>query len=179
MTPRNSAPLLWLALPLALFAAGCQKDAAEEAEAAAPSDATAETTAEVPATSAADSAAAPVAETRTVEPAPPPAPVPGTDAAIIEDRDTPTAAAPGFDAKTFAGRYASSNTTLDISADGTYVLNTDGNAIDGTWTLKPGGKKITLDPNSKSETDRQLEIVSNDSLKIVGGATLKRQDDPQ
>jgi hypothetical protein len=169
MTPKTSAPLLWLALPLALFAAGCQKNTAEEAEAVS----AAETTAETQTAPATD----PVVETKTVEPAPPPATVPGTDAAIIEDRATPTAAAPSFDAKAFDGRYVSGKTSLDINADGTYTLNIDGNAIDGNWTLQPGGKKATLDPNSKGEADRQIDIVSIDSVKIVGGATLKREAD--
>ena len=101
----------------------------------------------------------------------------GTDAAIIEDHSTPIAAAPTFDTKAFDGRYAADNTTLDINADGTYALSIDGNATDGTWTLQKGGKKVTLDPNSKGETDRQLDIESNDSVKIVGGATLTRQAD--
>ena len=167
MTSRQSAPLLWFALPIVLFAAGCQKDAAEEAEAAS----AAEVAAETPAEPAAD----PGVEARTVEPPPPPTPVPGTDAAIIEDHSTPTAAAPDFDAKAFDGRYAADKTTLDINADGTYALSIDGNATDGTWTLQPGGKKVTLDPNSKGETDRQLDIESSDSVKIVGGDTLTRQ----
>lgn len=162
MKSSKSAALLWLALPFALFATGCQKDAAEEAEAAPATDVAAEAPAAEP---------APV---ETVKAAEPPAPLPGTDAAIIEDHATPTAAAPSFDAKAFAGQYASGDTTLDIAADGTFALKIDGNAIDGNWTLQPGGKTATLDPNSKGETDRQIEIVSNDSVKIVGGATLTR-----
>lgn len=165
MKPSKSAVLLWLALPFALFATGCQKDAAEEAEAASATDVAAEAPA---------AEAAPVEETKAAVPAEPPAPVPGTDAAIIENHATPTAAAPSFDAKAFAGKYASGGTTLDIAADGTFALNTDGNAISGTWTLQPGGKTATLDPDSKGENDRQIEIVSNDSVKIVGGTTLKR-----
>lgn len=163
MKSSKSAALLWLALPFALFATGCQKDAAEEAEAAPATDVAAEAPAAEP---------APVEAVKAVEP---PAPLPGTDAAIIEDHATPTAAAPSFDAKAFAGHYASGDTTLDIAAAGTFVLKIDGNAIDGNWTLQPGGKTATLDPNSKGEADRQIEIVSNDSVKIVGGATLTRR----
>ena len=158
-----SASLLWLALPLALFAAGCQKDAAEEAETAPVAEVTAEP------------AAAPVAGIKTVEPAPP-APVPGTDAAIIEDRSTPAAAAPSFDSKAFQGRFVSGKTALDITADGVFALDTDGAIVNGTWSLQAGGKKATLDPDSKGEADRELDILSNDSVKIVGGATLKRQN---
>ncbi len=164
MKTTQSASLLWLALPLALFAAGCQKDAAEEAETAP--------MAEV----AAEPVAAPAAEIKAVEPAPPPAPVPGTDAAIIEDRSTPAAAAPSFDSKAFQGRFVAGKTALDITADGVFALDIDGATVNGTWSLQPGGKKVTLDPDSKGDTDRELELLSNDSVKIVGGATLKRQD---
>lgn len=166
MKSSKSAALLWLALPFALFATGCQKDAAEEAEAASAIDAAVETPAAEPAAEP-----APVEAVKAVEP---PAPLPGTDAAIIEDHATPTAAAPSFDAKAFEGHYASGDTTLQITADGTFALKIDGDTIDGNWTLQPGGKTATLDPNSKGETDRQIEIVSNDSVKIVGGATLTR-----
>ena len=163
MKSSKSAALLWLALPLALFAAGCQQDAAQEAEAASATDVAAEAP---PATEA-----APVEETKAAEPA---GPLPGTDATIIEDHATPTAAAPSFDAKAFEGHYVSGGTTLEIAAGGAFTLKIDGNAIDGNWTLQPGGKTATLDPNSKGETDRQIEILSNDSVKIVGGATLAR-----
>ena len=162
MKSSTSAALLWLALPFALFATGCQKDAAEEAEAAS--------AAEV----AAEPAAVEAPPVEAVKAAEPPAPLPGTDAAIIEDRATPTAAAPSFDAKAFEGHYMSNDTTLDIAADGAFTLKVDGNAIEGNWTLQPDGKTATLDPNSKGETDRQIEIVSKDSVKIVGGATLTR-----
>lgn len=162
MKSSKSAALLWLALPLALFAAGCQKDAAEEAEAASAEEVAAEPAVE----------AAPVEAVKAVEP---PAPLPGTDATIIEDHATPTAAAPNFDAKAFEGQYVSGGTALEITAGGTFALNVDGNAIDGNWTLQKGGKIATLDPNSKGETDRQIEILSKDSVKIVGGATLTRQ----
>lgn len=162
MKSSTSAALLWLALPFALFATGCQKDAAEEAEAASATEVAAEAPAAEP---------APVEAVKSAEP---PAPLPGTDAAIIEDHATPTAAAPSFDAKAFEGHYASGDTTLEITADGAFALKINGNAIDGNWTLQPGGNTATLDPNSKGEADREIEIVSNDSVKIVGGATLTR-----
>ena len=79
MTSRKTtASLLCSALLLALFASGCQQDAAREAEEASATDTAAEP--------------APAVETKTVEPPPPPTPVPGTDAAIVEDRSTPVAA---------------------------------------------------------------------------------------
>ncbi len=152
-----------LVLALALLAAGCGKNAAEEAEAASSTATVAE--APVP---------TPTVAPEAVEPATPPTPVPGTDAAIIEDHATPIAAAPGFDIDAFAGRYAEGSTTLEIRADGSFILTADGSAIDGTWTLEPGGKQVTLDPNSKGDTDRKLQIVPGDRVRIVGGATLKR-----
>jgi hypothetical protein len=175
MTSRQFASLLWLALPLALFVAGCQKDAAEEAEAASAD----ETVVETPTETAAEPVAEPIAETKVVEAPPLPAPVPGTDAAIIETRSTPIAAAPSFDANAFAGHYVSGGTALEVTADGMFALNIDGGAIDGTWTLMPGGKMVVLDPDSKGETDRRIEVLSNDSVKIVGGATLTRHDETQ
>ncbi len=168
MTSRKTtASLLCSALLLALFASGCQQDAAREAEEASATDA---------ATDAAEPA--PAVETKAVEPPPPPTPVPGTDAAIVEDHSTPVAAVPTFDAKAFAGRYAAGDTALEITADGMFALTLGGNAIDGTWTLQPDGKTVTLDPDSKSETDRQLEVVSADSVKLAGTA-LKRVADKQ
>ena len=169
MKTTPSASLLWLALPFALFAAGCQKEAAEEARTAQAAETVAEETSAEPGT-------APAAEIKTVEPATPPVPVPGTDAAIIEDRSTPAAAAPSFDSKAFQGRFVSGKTALDITADGVFALDTDGAIVNGTWSLQAGGKKATLDPDSKGEADRELDILSNDSVKIVGGATLKRQN---
>lgn len=169
MTSRKTtASLLCSALLLALFASGCQQDAAREAEEASTTDAATEATAEP----------APAVETKAVEPPPPPVPVPGTDAAIVQDNSTPVAAVPTFDAKAFAGRYAAGDTALEITADGMFALTLGGNAIDGTWTLQADGKTVTLDPDSKSETDRQLEVVSADSVKLAGTA-LKRVADKQ
>jgi type IV secretory pathway VirB10-like protein len=173
-SPKTTALLLCTALLLALFASGCQKDAAEEAETA--TDTAAEATAENAAESAAEPA--PAVETKVVEPPPPPTPVPGTDAAIVEDRSTPVAAAPAFDAKAFAGRYVAGDTTLEITDDGMFALAIGGDTIDGTWTLRPDGKTVTLDPDSKSELDRQLELVSADTVTLAGTA-LKRAADKQ
>jgi hypothetical protein len=174
MTPSKSTSLLWFVLPLALFAAGCQKDAAQEADTAT------ENTADA---APAESERAPSPETAVDTSAglatEPPIPVPGTDAAIIEDHSSPTMAAPGFDAMAFEGRYVSGETSLLISADGVYALNIDGATIDGTWSPQPGGKRVTLDPDSKDGTDRQLDIVSKDSVNIVGGATLTRDNSAQ
>lgn len=170
-SPKTTATLLCTALLLALFASGCQKDAAEEAEAAGE-------TATDTSTEAATEDAAPAVETKTVEPPPPPTPVPGTDAAIVEDRSTPVAAAPAFDAKAFAGRYVAGDTTLEITDDGMFALTIGGDTIDGTWTLRPDGKTVTLDPDSKSELDRQLELVSGDTVTLAGTALKRAADKP-
>lgn len=168
MTPRKSAPLLCSALLIALFATGCKQDAAEEAEAA--STDTAEATAETADTATVE----PVADAKVPEPVVAPTPVPGTDAAIIEEKATPTAAAPTFDAKAFEGSYAAGDTALEVTADGMFALSKGGSTVEGTWTLQADGKTVTLDPDSKSDADRSLEVVSKDSVKL-DGATLARK----
>lgn len=163
MTPRKSAPLFCIALLIALFAAGCGRDSASEAENAAD--------AETRAATDADAAPAETAPTPApLPPPPPPAPEPGTDAAVIEDRASPTDAAPTFDAKAFAGRYSAGETVLEIDAGGMFTLAGKDGTISGTWTLQPDGRKVTLDPDSKSEQDRTLEVISADSVKLDGAA---------
>lgn len=165
MTPRKSAPLFCIALLTALFAAGCRQDSAAEADTAADAEAKAATDA------AADAASAePASPAAALPPPPPPAPEPGTDAAVIEDRASPIDAAPTFDAKAFAGRYSAGETVLEIDAGGMFSLTGKDGAISGTWTLQPDGRKVTLDPDSKSEQDRTLEVISADSVKLDGAA---------
>jgi hypothetical protein len=168
ITAIRPTALICSALLLAMFASGCQKDAAEEAESATTADAASEAAAEP----------APDTETRTVEPPPPPAPVPGTDAAIIEDHASPVVGAPSFDTKAFAGRYAAGDTALEVTDDGMFALTIGGATIDGTWTLQPDAKTVTLDPDSKSETDRQLEILSADTVSLAGTALKRAADKP-
>ncbi|MFD0726438.1 hypothetical protein [Lysobacter brunescens] len=163
MNPRKSVSLLWLPLSLsiALVATGCQKDAPAETE--APADTAAEST-EV----------APVEAPKAAEPAPAPEPAPGTDAVVVEDRSTPADAAAGFDIKAFEGKYTAGATTLEVTLEGTFTLNDNGATVTGTWSAQPGGKSVLLDPDSKGEADRTVEIVSADSVKL-NGATLQRQ----
>lgn len=168
MNRRKSIALSCLTLSLALTVVGCKPDSAETTETA-----TAETAPVEAAPAAEPAATAGPLDTKAVEP---PTPVPGTDAAIVEDRSSPVDAAPSFDAKAFAGRYAAGDTALEVTADGMFALTTGGAMVDGTWTLLPGGKKITLDPNSKGEQDRVLDVVSGDSIKLAG-VTLKRVAD--
>lgn len=171
----TTRPLLTIALPLALLAAGCGQNAAEEAEAASATATPAET-ADAPATDAQAMSAPLPAEAigDGGEPAPAPGVVPGTDAAILEDRAAPASAAPGFDAKAFEGRYIAGKTALQVTADGMFALDDNGTAIDGTWSLQPDGKTIVLDPDSKTEADRRIEVVSTRSLRLAGGAILQR-----
>lgn len=180
MKQRMSASPLWFALSLTLATCltvtGCKKDAAEEAEAAS-TEAPAET---APAETTVPAEAPPVKEMTNAPPAPTemPLPAPGTDAVVIENRATPVDAAPGFDAKGFAGRYASDGIALDVTSDGMFSLEENGNAVAGTWTLMPGGKMIVLDPDSKGEADRRIEVVSKDSIKLVGTNLTLRRENP-
>ncbi len=168
MTPRKSATLFCIALLIALFAAGCRQDSATEAETATDAETRAAT--DTAADTASTDTAPPPAP---LPPPPPPAPEPGTDAAVIEDRASPTDAAPSFDAKAFAGRYSAGDTVLEIDAGGMFTLTGKDGTISGTWTLQPGGRKVTLDPDSKSEQDRTLAVVSADSVKL-DGTSLQR-----
>lgn len=163
MNPRKSVSLLWLPLSLsiALVATGCQKDAPTDE--AAPVEDTADTT-EV----------APVEAPKAAEAAPAPEPAPGTDAVVVEDRSSPASAAAGFDIKAFEGKYATGATTLEVTLEGTFTLVDNGSTVTGTWTAQPGGKTVLLDPDSKGDADRTVEIVSADSVKL-NGATLQRR----
>lgn len=163
MNPRKSVSLLWLPLSLsiALVTTGCQKDAPTDQ--AAPVEDTAENT-EV----------APIEAPKAAEPAPAPEPAPGTDAVVVEDRSSPASAAAGFDIKAFEGKYVTGATTLDVTLEGTFTLNENGATVTGTWSAQPGGKTVLLDPDSKGDADRTVEIVSADSVKL-NGATLQRR----
>ncbi|WP_206412952.1 copper resistance protein NlpE, partial [Lysobacter enzymogenes] len=101
-----------------------------------------------------------------------PAPAPAAEAA-------PAA----FDAAAFAGTFRGTlpcadcsgiDTQLALKADGSYALDEsyqgkkDGAFKgDGTWTAEDNGKRVRLDPNSKSENDRLFEIVSKDEIRML------------
>jgi copper homeostasis protein (lipoprotein) len=79
------------------------------------------------------------------------------------------AAAPAqapFDIKGFAGTFATAGSKITLNADGSYVIAgaTQG---DGTWTAEENGKRIRLDPNSKTEQDRLYSVVSHDQIDQV------------
>lgn len=105
----------------------------------------------------------------------PPQPLPGTDAVIVAQQSGPTSASPDFDSRAFAGTYSGGTTRLDIGAEGQFALDESGQTTAGTWTLQAGGKTIVLDPDAKGDTDRLLQLESDGSVRIAGGATLRRQ----
>ena len=178
-----------LALMLALVLAGCGGKDATESAADAGTD---ETQAGVDTASggSTDAQAGAGADSRIGVPSPPdavltpppppeapqpPQPLPGTDAVIVAQQSGPAAAAPDFDARAFAGTYSAGTTRLDIGADGQFALDESGQVLTGTWTLQAGGKTIVLDPDAKGDTDRLLQLEPDGSVRIAGGATLRRQ----
>jgi copper homeostasis protein (lipoprotein) len=145
-----------------------------------------------PAAPAAPEAPAEPAKTETM--AEPSAPV------AVESSPATSAADVPFDVKGFAGVFSGTlpcadcpgiDTRITFNADGTYKLHEtfhgkpgNGNG-DGTWTAEENGKRIRLDPNSKSEQDRLFAVTSKDqidALDLEGKApesklpsTLKRE----
>lgn len=98
----------------------------------------------------------PSAQANTAAEAPAPAPV----APAAAPAEAP------FDIKGFAGTFAAADNKITLNADGSYVLAgaTQG---DGTWTAEENGKRIRLDPNSKTEEDRVYSVVSHDQIDQV------------
>ncbi|TXH70988.1 MAG: hypothetical protein E6Q88_07910, partial [Lysobacteraceae bacterium] len=130
MNPRKSPAPLWFALSITLsfvlFAAGCKPDTPEaEPQADTAVDAPAEAPPDMVAAPT-GAAQAPAIDDKVVVPPPMPAPAPGTDAIVVENHATPVDAAPSFDAKAFAGRYASGKTALDVTSEGTFLLDDNG-----------------------------------------------------
>ena len=123
---------------------------------------------------------APAAPEAAVEPAPAPAPEMTPQ---VSDSDL-TAKSGDVDMKAFPGTFAGTlpcascpgiDARLELQADGPFKLTEtyQGEAgapavVEGTWTVEDGGKRVLLDPNSKSEQDRSFEIVSNDEIRLLG-----------
>lgn len=110
------------------------------------------------------------------------APAPDAHTDVISEIDN-SPAPEGLDVRAFAGSFRGTlpcadcpgiDSTIELKADGTYALHEvyqerkdasrDG---DGTWTAEDNGRRIRLDPNSKSEGDRLYAVVSNDELQML------------
>lgn len=101
----------------------------------------------------------------------------------VDDRASPADAAPGFDVKAVAGTYAGTipcadcpgiDTRLVLEPGGRYTLHQSYRERDarfdetGTWSAKPGGKAILLDPDAKGDADASLQIIAADELRFLG-----------
>ena len=115
------------------------------------------------------------------EPAAPAAPAePPASPVAVESAPATAPSEVPFDIKGFAGVFTGTlpcadcpgiDTTLTLNRDGTYTVHDayqgkagkpfDG---DGTWTAEENGKRIRLDPNSKSEQDRLFAVASQDQI---------------
>ena len=144
----------------ALAIAGCRRETPDETAATAPP---------------------PAAE---IAPAPAPAPATPDVVTVVENTaaDAITYDSKDFDARDFAGTFSG---TLPAGIDATLSLNADGHfvlverrppqadapvTVEGTWTAEQDGKRIRLDPNSKSEEDRLYAIGSNDQIRLLDAA---------
>jgi copper homeostasis protein (lipoprotein) len=116
--------------------------------------------------------AAPAAAAAPAEPAP----------TAVETAPATAPADVPFDIKGFAGVFtgtlpcadcAGVDTKITLNRDGTYALDETyqgkpgGFSGDGTWTAEEGGKRVRLDPNSKSLEDRLFAIASQDQLDAL------------
>lgn len=109
--------------------------------------------------------------------APPAEPAPATPAADAR----PSARSAPFDVKAFAGTFNGTlpcadcpgiATRIVLAADGTYTITESYQERsapdlkgDGTWTVEEDNQRLRLDPNSKSENDRQFAILSHDEIR--------------
>ena len=99
----------------------------------------------------------------------------GTDTNDVVDHGTGAIDDGTFDAKAFAGTFATDGTSLAIRADGTYTLTVHAEsagadlASDGTWTVRAGGHELLLDPTDKSDSDRVFRIATNDIQTVQLG----------
>lgn len=96
-------------------------------------------------------------------------------AACTSEGQTPTAVSEttaALDVKTFAGNFGGDDIALVLNADGSYVLSGAAVSapIDGSWGFEENGKRIRLNPNSKSEEDWLYGVTSNDELQALDSA---------
>ena len=113
-----------------------------------------------------------------------PAPASTPDAMPLSSGSDLAAKAGDIDMKAFPGVFTGTlpcascpgiDTRLELQADGPYKLteayqDEAGPPVvtEGTWTVEDEGKRVLLDPDSKSEPDRSYEIVSNDEIRLLG-----------
>ena len=99
------------------------------------------------------------------------------------DHNSPASAAPGFDAKAFAGTYGGTlpcadcpgiDTSIMFSPEGGYTLSevyqdrdSGSLVVKGTWTVREDGKTLLLDPEDKAAHDRWYEVVSPSELRAL------------
>lgn len=117
-------------------------------------------------------------------PAAPAAPAPTAEATPATDPALVAAATPTrFDTKRYAGTFSGTlpcascpgiDTRIELKPDGSYVLEEtyqdekDGHFTgDGTWTAEEDGKRLRLDPNSKTDEDRQFEIIGDNEIRML------------
>lgn len=112
------------------------------------------------------------------------APAEPASAVISEvDHNSPASAAPGFDAKAFAGTYGGIlpcadcpgiDTSIVFTPEGGYTLSeiyqdrdSGSLVVKGTWTVREDGKTLLLDPEDKAGQDRWYEVVSPSELRAL------------
>ncbi len=120
---------------------------------------------------------APVATSSPEVDMPAPAPEVAPTQAVIDPH-------PAFSSKAFAGTFKGTLPCADCPGiDETLVLKADGSfamtdiykdrphgtqKIVGSWNAEDNGKRIRLDPNTKSQEDRVFAIDSNDRISLLG-----------
>jgi copper homeostasis protein (lipoprotein) len=112
------------------------------------------------------------------------APAASAEPAPVATESTPASSAADvpFDVKGFAGTFSGTlpcadcpgiDTTISLKPDGTYTVHEayqgkpDSFDGDGTWTAEENGKRVRLDPNSKSEQDRLFAVKSSDEIESL------------
>jgi uncharacterized lipoprotein NlpE involved in copper resistance len=113
------------------------------------------------------------------------APAEAAESAVISEVDhaSPASAAPGFDAKAFAGTYAGDlpctdcpgiDTTIAFTPEGGYTMSEvyrddtgSSFATKGSWRVGEDGKTLQLDPEDKGERDHWLEVASPTELRAL------------
>jgi hypothetical protein len=95
---------------------------------------------------------------------------PGTDAVVVADHTAPALADPNFEARGFAGTFASPQRQLEIAADGRYVLHAGDDVSAGSWSLESGSGLLLLDPDAKDAGDQRFAMPSSDELAPQDGS---------